>query len=108
MIQDVHSAKISKKVVAPVGTTAVIAAQTDGWIYIHELMGDLSAAGTVEILSGSTSLGKFALADGQGLTLQDEPGNDGVPRFMCKPGEAFNLITTGGSFDGTVDYSIRY
>lgn len=108
MLQDAHTRKISLPVTAPIGTTIVVAAQPDAWIYVHELIGDLAAAGSLEILSGSTSLGKFYLGDGQGITEQDEPGMDGSPRFMCKPGEAFTLIVTGGAFNGSIDYSLRY
>ena len=109
MLQDVHSRKISAPVVALAGaTTAVVAAQTDAWIYIHELIGDLSVDGTVELLSGTTSLGKFFLDAGQGLTEQDEPGMDGVPRFVVKPGDAFIIKATGGDFKGSIDYSLRY
>lgn len=109
MLQDVHSRKISAPVVALAGqTTNVVAAQTDAWIYVHELIGDLSADGTVEILAGTTSLGKFFLDAGQGLTEQDEPGMDGVPRFQVKPGDAFIIKATGGDFKGSIDYSLRY
>lgn len=109
MLQDVHSRKISAPVIALAGaTTTVVAANADAWIYVHELIGDLSADGTIEILAGTTSLGKFDLDAGQGLTEQDEPGNDNVPRFMVKPGDAFILKATGGDFKGSIDYSLRY
>jgi len=108
MLQDVHSTKISLPVNAPVGTTTVVAAVPGAWIYVHELIGDLAAAGSLEIRSGTTSLGKFYLGDGQGLTEQDEPGSDNTPRFMCKPGDTFNLVVTGGAFNGSIDYSLRY
>lgn len=108
MLQDAHSRKISLPVTVPVGTSAVVAAVAGAWIYVHEIIGDLAADGTIEFLSGTTSLAKFSLDKGQGLTLQDEPGNDGVPRFMCKPGDAFNVTVTGGQFDGAIDYSLRY
>jgi hypothetical protein len=108
MIQDAHARKISIPVSAAAGDTTVVAAVPGAWIYIHELIGDLSAAGTLVIKSGSTSLGSFELADGQGLTLQDQPGNDNVPRFYIKPGENFVLTTTGGTFKGSCNYSLRY
>jgi len=108
MLQDVHSRKITLPVNAPIGSTVVVAAVPGAWIYVHELIGDLAAAGSLEILSGATSLAKFYLGDGQGLTEQDEPGMDGVARFMCKPGDAFILVTTGGAFNGSIDYSLRY
>ncbi len=110
MIQDVHTAKESIAVVADKATTtAVVAAQTDAWIYIHELMGDLDVSGTITIKAGSRVLASFDLDAGQGLTLQDEPGNEGTPRFKCRPGEAFNITMSAGSiFKGTCDYSLRY
>ena len=109
MLQDVHTAKISIPVVAAPGTTAVIAAISDGYIYVHEIMGDLDVNGTLTVKAGSTSLGSFDLDAGQGITLTDEPGNPGVPRFQCKPGQALNFtLSAGSTFKGTVDYSIRY
>jgi hypothetical protein len=112
MLQDAHSRKISNPVEAPTGDTIVVAAVAGEWHYIHELIGDLSAAGTVEILAineddEETSFGEFDLGDGQGLTLQDEPGEDNRPRFELKPGEDFVLRVTGATFKGSVHWSIR-
>lgn len=108
MLQDVHSAKTSIGVTAVPGDVTVIAAKPDAWIYIHEIMGDLSATGTIAIKAGTRTLATFSLDAGQGLTENDEPGMDGVARFMCKPGEAFILTCVTGTFIGTVDYSYRY
>lgn len=108
MLQDVHSRKISIPVSAPVGTTTVIAAVPGAWIYVHELIGDLAAAGDLTVKSGSTTLATFNLDQGQGLTEQDEPGEDNRPRFECKPGDAFVLVVTGGTFTGACHYSLRY
>ena len=110
MLTDVHTEKISIPVVAAKATTtAVVAAQTDAWIYVHELMGDLDVSGTITIKAGTRSLGSFDLDAGQGLTSQDEPGWDGVARFKCRPGEAFNITMSADSvFKGTCDYSLRY
>ena len=105
---DSHSKKISAAVSAPVGTTTIVAAQTDAYIYIHELIGDLASAGNLIIKCGSRTVASFTLDAGQGITEQDEPGMDGVPRFECKPGEAFILEVTGGTFSGAIDYSFRY
>ena len=108
MLQDVHSKKISIAVAAPVGTTTLIAAQPDAYIYVHELIGDLAGAGNFTIMAGARVLAAFTLDAGQGLTEQDEPGMDGVPRFECRPGEAFIVVVTGGTFNGSLDYSLRY
>ena len=108
MLQDVHTAKTSIGVTVPVGTTSVVAANPDAWIYVHEIIGDLAAGGTIDIKSGSTVLATFALDAGQGLTLSDEPGNDNVARLKCQPGQALVFVVSGGSFIGTVDYSYRY
>jgi hypothetical protein len=108
MLQDAHSKKISIAVAAPVGSTDVIAAQTDAYIYIHELIGDLASAGNLIIKCGTRTVASFTLDAGQGITEQDEPGMDGVPRFECRPGEAFVLEVTGGTFNGSCDYSLRY
>lgn len=105
---DAHTKKTSIPVAATVGTTIVVAAQDDAWIYVHELMGDLASAGNLIIKCGTRTVASFTLDAGQGITEQDEPGNDGVPRFECKPGEAFSLEVTGGIFNGTCVYSFRY
>ena len=108
MIVDVHSKKISIPVAATVGTTILVAAQPDAYIYVHELIGDLAGAGNLTIMAGTRTLAAFVLDAGQGITEQDEPGMDGVPRFECKPGEALSLVVTGGTFNGALDYSLRY
>ena len=108
MLQDVHTRKIAIPVTAPVGSTTVIAAVAGAWIYVHELIGDLAANGTLDVKAGSRTLGSFTLDMGQGITLQDEPGEDNRPRFECLPGEAFILTVTGGTFNGACHYSLRY
>ena len=108
MLIDTHSTKISLPITAVAGTTAIIAGDPNRWIYIHELIGDLTAGGTLDVMCGAVNKGHFIMDEGQGITEQDEPGNDGVARFVCKPGEAFSLIVTGGTFNGSIDYSFRY
>ena len=109
MLQDVHSKKTSIAVTAGPGSTDVIAANADAYLYIHEIMGDLDVNGTITIKAGERVLAAFDLDAGQGLTEQDEPGMDGVPRFECRPGEAFVLtLSAGSTFKGTVDYSFRF
>lgn len=112
MLQDAHSRKISEDVNAASGDTIIIPFNTEEWHYIHELIGDLSAAGTLAVIaidqdSNERSLANFTLADGQGLTLQDEPGEDNRPRFEFKPGEDAVLRVTGGTFIGSVHWSKR-
>ena len=109
MLQDAHTAKTSIGFTANAGADrTIVAANPDAWIYVHELMGDMSVTGTLEIKSGSTVLATFALDAGQGLTASDEPGNDNVARFKCPPGQAFILKPVTGNFVGTCDYSYRY
>jgi len=108
MIHDAHTKKTSAAVAAEVGTNILVAAKDDAYIYVHELIGDLASAGNLTIMAGDRTLASFTLDAGQGITEQDEPGMDGVPRFECKPGEAFKLVVTGGTFSGSIDYSFRY
>ncbi len=108
MLQDAHTKKISIAVAAAVGTNTIIAGDTSRWIYIHEVIGDLAGAGNLIIRSGATELASFALGAGQGITEIDQPGNDNVPRFEIKPGDDFILEVTGGTFNGSVNYSFRY
>lgn len=108
MLHDAHSKKIAIPVTAPIGSTTLVAAQDDAYIYVHELIGDLASAGNLIVKAGTRTLASFTLDAGQGITEQDEPGMDGVPRFECKPGEAFIIEVTGGTFNGALDYSFRY
>jgi len=108
MLQDVHTRKIANSVTAPVGDTVIIQGASDRWIYVHELIGDLAADGTLTVLSGTDVLATFTLDAGQGITVQDEAGEDNRPRFECKPGDNFILRVTGGTFNGAIHYSIRY
>lgn len=108
MQNDAHTKKISEAVAAAVGTTIVVAAKADAYIYVHELIGDLAAAGNLTVKCGSRTVAAFTLDAGQGITEQDEPGMDGVARFECRPGEDFILVVTGGTFNGSIDYSFRY
>lgn len=109
MLQDAHTRKKSIPVSASGASTEVVAAQDDAWIYIHELIGDLSVSGTLTVKCGTETVGTYALDAGQGLTEQDEPGEDNRPRFECKPGDAFILeVAGGGTFTGSCHYSLRY
>lgn len=108
MIQDAHTQKLSLPLTLVAGSHNVVAANPDAWIYVHEIIGDLSAGGTVEVLAGAVSLAKFTLDAGQGLTVSDEPGEDNRPRFQVPPGQAFVMVITGATFDGSIHYSLRY
>jgi hypothetical protein len=108
MLQDVHTAKTSLPLAVPIGTTVIVPASSERWIYVHEIIGDLNAAGTLDVMDGLTSLASFSLDAGQGLTVSDEPGNDNVARFKIKPGNALSFVTTGGIFNGSIDFSYRY
>ncbi len=112
MLQDAHSRKISAPISAVAGDTVLIEAVAGEWHYIHEIIGDLSTAGTVSVVAIDQSaveriLGTFILADGQGLTLQDEPGEDNRPRFEFRPDEDAVLRTVGATFTGSMHWSIR-
>ena len=107
-LHDAHTKKTSIAVTAAIGSNTLVAAQTDAYIYVHELIGDLAGAGNLIVKAGTRTLASFTLDAGQGITLQDEAGMDGVPRFECKPGEAFIIEVTGGTFSGSLDYSLRY
>ena len=107
-LQDSHTKKITVPLAAAVGTNTIVAGDDSRWIYVHEIIGDLAAAGNLIVRSGTTELASFALDTGQGLTVQDLPGDDNVPRFEIKPGEDFILEVTGGTFNGGLVYSFRY
>ena len=110
MLQGSHGRKISIAVSAAAGDDIIVAAQADKWIYVHELIGDLSAPGTVAVVAinlaaGERILASFTLDAGQGLTEQDEPGEDNRPRFEFFPNEKFVLWVSGGTFVGSCHYS---
>ncbi len=117
MLQDAHSRKVSIPVSAPAGDTAIILAEAvtgafDHYTYLHELIGDMSATGTLSVVAINQAaaeriLATFQLDAGQGLTEQDEPGEDNRPRFEFFPGEDVVLRTVGGTFLGAAHYSIR-
>lgn len=112
MLQDAHSRKIKEPIDAPAGDTVLIPRNPEAWNYIHEIIGDLSAAGTMQIIGIDSDeneeiMGTFNLADGQGLTLQDEPGEDNRPRFEFRPDQDAVMRCSGGDFIGAMDRSIR-
>lgn len=113
MLQDASSRHISSAITAAPGDTVLIARDPLAWNYIHEIIGDLSAAGSMSIIAIDADttehiLATFTLADGQGLTLQDEPGQDNRPRFEFNPGQNAVMRTSGGTFVGSMDRSVRY
>jgi len=113
MLQGTHGRKISIAISAAAGDDDIIAAQSDKWIYVHELIGDLSAPGSLSVVAidGAAAeriLATFTLDAGQGLTEQDEPGEDNRPRFEFKPGEKVTLRVSGGTFVGSCHYSFGY
>lgn len=114
MLQDAHSRKIKEAITAPTGDTVIIPRDTTtpAWNYIHELIGDMAGTGTLTVLgidsdSNEEIMGTFDLSSGQGLTLQDEPGEDNRPRFEFRPDQNAVLRVTGATFTGAMDRSIR-
>ena len=113
MLQDAHSRKISAPISAAPGDTILVPFATDEWHYIHEVIGGLSVSGDVTLLAIDRSAAErvfasfIGLAAGQGITENDEPGEDNRPRFEVKPGEDFVIRVTNGTFTGGIHYSIR-
>ena len=111
MLQGVHGRKISIPVSAPIGDTTIIATVAHAWIYVHEILGDLAATGILSVVAINAAAAERILATwdldaGQGLTVQDEPGEDNRPRFEFLPGEHVVLRVTGGTFTGSCHYSL--
>lgn len=110
MLTDVHEGKISEVVsISSAGDNVIVTGDTESWIYVHELIGDAEGDVTMQVLAGVRPLGEFTLSAGQGLTLDDIPGDDGVPRLKCRPTEDFILnLSAGIQFTGSIIYSRRY
>lgn len=110
MLQGQHTSKINEPIsISTTGDNIIIAGASDRWIYVHELIGDLDVAGTINIKRGTEVLATFDLDAGQGITLTDEPGEDNRARFECRPGEDFIIELPAGSvFTGNVHYSFAY
>jgi hypothetical protein len=97
----------------PVGDTIIIPFTANEWHYLHELIGDLQAAGNLTVLTKTqagveTIKATFTLTSGQGITMTDEPGEDNRPRVEAKPGEDIILRITGGAFLGNAHWSHRF
>jgi hypothetical protein len=110
MLLDAHEGKISEAIdTATSGDNILVNNDNESWIYVHEIIGSAASAVTVQFLAGSRLLAEFALDAGQGLTADDIPGDDGVPRFKCKPSEDFIMNLSGAvQFTGSIVYSRRY
>ena len=110
MLMDAHEGKISIPVdTSATGNTVLVTGDADSWIYIHEFIGSCDNAEIIKLLEDSTELITFDLSANQGLTLDDIPGDEGVPRFKIKPGKDFILNKSStGTFLGGVVYSRRY
>ena len=94
--------------VTATGDTVIVPAQTNGAIFVHELIGNPSVAMTLTVKCGARTVRTFTLAAGQALTENDIAGMDGEPAFLCNVGEAFILNTSAaGTFTGGLTYSIR-
>ena len=107
MLTDVHEGKINVPLELSAGDNIVVPGNSDRWVYIHEIIGSLDTAGTLEIRSGSTVLATFDLAANQGITEDDVSGDEGVPRFKITAGQNF-IINPSANFTGALQYSFRY
>lgn len=110
MLTDIHEGKINIPIsIATSGNNVIVASDTESWIYVHEIIGDAEGTVTLQVKSGTTVMATFALSAGQGLTLDDVPGDDGKPRFKCPPGQDLIINLSGAvQFTGGLQYSRRY
>lgn len=109
MLWNIHGEKITAPVVATgPGDQVLVAATTNGEIFVHELLGDTTAQMVLSVKAGTRVLASPEVAVGQGLTYNDIPGMDGEPRFKCFQGEAFILnLSAAGTFNGSIVYSYK-
>ena len=110
MIQDIAGELLVKPVNAALaGDNTVVAAQAGSWIYIYELIGDLSGAATLTTKSGTIVLDEnFALTTDQGITLSALANLANVPRYKIPPGNDFIInLAPAASFIGGCAYAYR-
>lgn len=109
MLQNIHGEITRASVnVSSTGDNTVVAAITNGEIFIHELIGQPTASLTLTIKCGTRVVGIFPLVANQGLTLDDIAKDDWEPRFKCYQNEAFILNLSGaGAFEGAIAYSLK-
>lgn len=110
MLTDVHEAKISSPIsISAAGDNVIVVGDRETWIYVHEVIGSAEGDVLLQFKAGTRVLAEFTLSAGQGLTEDDVPGDDGVPRFKCKPGEDFIInLSAPVQFTGGIQYSRRY
>lgn len=109
MLFNIHGEQTRASVnVSTAGNNTVIASIPNGEIFIHELIGEPTAAVTLNIYCGSRLVGTFPLVANQGLTENDVVGNSGEPRFKCFQNEAFILnLSSAVPFQGSILYSYK-
>lgn len=107
MLKNIAGAKITAPIATSGATTTLVAGQAGKAIFVYEIIGAPSVAATVSIRSGSTILDTQILAGGQGVTFTEIPGEDGEPRFACKPGEDLVMACSAGVFTGGIVYAFR-
>ncbi len=110
MLTDAHEGKVNIPIIINTsGDNIIVTHDSESWIYIHELIGDAAAPVTLTVKTGSVVVASFTLDAGQGITEQDVPGDDGVPRFKCNPSQDFILnLSSGVAFNGALQYSRKY
>lgn len=87
--------------------TTVVPAVAGKSIFVYEIIGSNSLAGTVDIKSGSTIMATEALQANQGITWSALANMEGEPRFATKPGEALVVNSSTGTFTGDIQYAYR-
>ena len=107
MLQNISGAKISLPFTATGSNAVLVAGQPGKAIFVFEIIGSNSLAGTASIKSNTTVLATESLQANQGITWSALANLEGEPRFQCAPGADLRMDISAGTFTGDLYYAFR-
>lgn len=107
MMYNISGHKYTQAFTATGADSVVIAGQAGKAIFVHEIIGSNSLAGTVSVKNGTTILDTQALQANQGITWSNIANLESEPRFIATPGNDLRMDVSAGTFTGSIAYSFR-